>query len=127
MKFVDFLGYEAYKNLKCLKKNQPIIITGVSGSGITESGKHILDFLCQVKSDSQNVAAVPIFDAFGNARTRANSNSSRYCKLVEVLLVLTLFYRTYENCIEFTHNVVCVCVSAFAHNIMFTFGGKWLC
>lgn len=85
MKFVQLLAYEAFKNLKCLRKNQSIIITGVSGSGKTESGKHILDFLCQAKSDSQNViAAAPIFEAFGNARTRANTNSSRYCKLVEV-------------------------------------------
>lgn len=92
MKFVQLLAYEAFKDLKCLKKKQSIIITGVSGSGKTESGKHILDFLCQVKSDTQNViVAAPIFEAFGNARTRANANSSRYCKLVEVFHFFFLY------------------------------------
>lgn len=83
--FVQLLGYEAFQDLKCLKKKQSIIITGVSGSGKTESGKHIVDFLCHANSQSQNViAAAPICEAFGNARTRANANSSRYCKLLEV-------------------------------------------
>lgn len=80
-----FLASEALKNMKVSKKSQSIMITGVSGSGKTENGKHIVDFLCETKSNSQSVIdAGLIFEEFGNARTRANDNSSRFCKLLDV-------------------------------------------
>lgn len=67
------------------KKSQSILITGVSGSGKTENSKHIMEFLCQTSVNSQNVyKSFPILEAFGNAKTRGNSNSSRFCKYVEV-------------------------------------------
>lgn len=70
-------------NLKLYKKQQSLLITGVSGSGKTQSTKQIVNYLCQ--ENSQNVAdADPIFEAFGNAKTHRNGNSSRFCKLVEV-------------------------------------------
>lgn len=68
--------------MKFFKKNQYILISGVSGAGKTESGKHIINFLCQTTSDI--TYADPIFEAFGNARTRMNANSSRFCKSMEV-------------------------------------------
>lgn len=71
--------------MKLFKKQQSILITGVSGSGKTENGKHIVEFLCHTKCDSQNIIdSGQIFEAFGNARTRGNSNSSRFCKHMEV-------------------------------------------
>lgn len=82
----SFSANEALTNLKLCKKNQFILITGVSGSGKTESAKHIVEFLCPANSECQNVADTdPIFEAFGNAKTRGNSNSSRFCKHIEVL------------------------------------------
>lgn len=67
------------------RKQQSILITGVTGSGKTETGKHIIDFLCRTESDSVNITKTnPIFEAFGNARTRGNANSSRFCKHMKV-------------------------------------------
>lgn len=85
IQFVGILANEAFRNLKLFKKQQSILITGVSGSGKTENGKHIVEFLCHTKCDSQNIIdSGQIFEAFGNARTRGNSNSSRFCKHMEV-------------------------------------------
>lgn len=76
------LANEALQKLKCSKKSQSIVISGVTGSGKTVSAKHILEFLCH---DQDNVSDVgPILESFGNATTRGNINSSRYWKHIEV-------------------------------------------
>lgn len=81
---------EALTNLKLSKKSQSILITGVTGSGKTETAKHIMEFLWPTKSDLREIRDTePIFEAFGNAKTRANSNSSRFCKYVEVSIIFT--------------------------------------
>lgn len=87
LQLFDISANEALKNFKLYKKEQSIIITGVSGAGKTLSGNQIVEFLCQKrKTDSQNVAdSSPILEAFGNARTRRNANSSRFCKYMKVL------------------------------------------
>ncbi|XP_055307476.1 myosin heavy chain 95F-like [Sitodiplosis mosellana] len=80
------IANEALNNLRMHNKSQSILITGVSGSGKTENGKHIMELLCQTSVSSRNVSkAIPILEAFGNAKTRGNSNSSRFCKNVEYL------------------------------------------
>lgn len=85
--FSKFSANEAFMKLKLFKKSQSIVITGVSGSGKTENAKRIIEFLCEKNSELQNVAdADPIFEAFGNAKTRDNANSSRFCKLIEVII-----------------------------------------
>lgn len=90
LKLNTFLANEALKNLKTRKKSQSILITGVTGSGKTENGKHIMEFLCQ--TSSQNVSkSVPILEAFGNAKTQGNANSSRFCKTIEVKHLLFIF------------------------------------
>lgn len=82
--------------MKIFKKNQSILITGVSGSGKTENGKHIIDFLCHTKSDTQIVTdSGLLFEAFGNAKTRSNANSSRFCKHMEVMKLLITFAKNY--------------------------------
>lgn len=82
--FIEILASKALENLKVFKKSQSILITGITGSGETETGKHIVKFLSQATT-SQNVHnSSPIFEAFGNAKTRGNLNSSRFCKYVEV-------------------------------------------
>lgn len=83
------------------------MITGVSGSGKTENAKRVMEFLCQQNSGLQNVADTgPIFEAFGNAKTQENSNSSRFCKLIEVINHALAFQSlTLINSYYFSFNV----------------------
>lgn len=75
--------------IKLQEKSQSIILTGLSGSGKTESSKHIVNYLCIGSSDVGQLvmACNPILEAFGNARTGDNTNSSRFCKTIQVILV----------------------------------------
>ena len=81
---------------------QTIIVSGESGAGKTESAKLIMRFLASVDgsdSDSkpktksledsseierQMLATNPILEAFGNAKTARNDNSSRFGKYLQV-------------------------------------------
>lgn len=71
------------------KKSQTILISGLSGAGKTEATKYILQFLFKDTIahsvigqciDESNI----ILEAFGNAATFDNKNSSRFSKFVEV-------------------------------------------
>lgn len=82
---LDFSAKKSLENLKMSKKDQSILITGVTGSGKTETQKHIIEFLSQ-NSNLQNIfRATLILEEFGNAKTCGNTNSSRFCKQVEVI------------------------------------------
>jgi myosin-5 len=73
---------------------QTVIISGESGAGKTESTKLILTYLVAAacSADGASSAALrervlsanPLLEAFGNAKTLKNDNSSRFGKLVEV-------------------------------------------
>ena len=82
------MAENAYSALK--EGNQSIIISGESGAGKTEAAKIILSYLAGTSSDSKNnlskqvLDTNPILEAFGNAKTLRNDNSSRFGKFIEI-------------------------------------------
>eukprot|EP01119_Soliformovum_irregulare_P020581 TRINITY_DN668_c1_g1_i1.p1 TRINITY_DN668_c1_g1~~TRINITY_DN668_c1_g1_i1.p1 ORF type:complete len:2026 (-),score=563.43 TRINITY_DN668_c1_g1_i1:45-6122(-) len=83
----------AYSSLRRESKDQSIIIGGESGSGKTENCRQILSYLTFVSKsqgsskdnlESKILEANIILEAFGNAKTIRNDNSSRFGKFVKV-------------------------------------------
>lgn len=83
--FSLLLANKCLQNLKLYKNSQSIVITGITGSGKTETAKHAINFLCQQTCVENILNVNPILEAFGNAKTRDNQNSSRFCKFIEVI------------------------------------------
>ncbi|TAQ89190.1 hypothetical protein B7494_g2481 [Chlorociboria aeruginascens] len=89
---------EAFRNLVEEGENQSILVTGESGAGKTENTKKVIQYLAAVAhSDSpvknkiqhsnlsqQILRANPILEAFGNAQTVRNNNSSRFGKFIRI-------------------------------------------
>ncbi|NXD21724.1 MYO6 protein, partial [Spelaeornis formosus] len=68
---------KAFRDMKVLKMSQSIIVSGESGAGKTENTKFVLRFVCLHRTN-------PLLEAFGNAKTVRNNNSSRFGKFVEI-------------------------------------------
>ena len=87
----------AYQALMTSRKSQSILITGESGAGKTENTKRVIHYLTAIscKNTSENVGVEssleqqliltnPILEAFGNAQTVRNNNSSRFGKFIRI-------------------------------------------
>ncbi|RLU19197.1 hypothetical protein DMN91_007754 [Ooceraea biroi] len=84
------IGDKAFRDMKVLKQSQSIIVSGESGAGKTESTKYLLRYLCDLWGSTAGpieqkiLDATPVLEAFGNAKTKRNNNSSRFGKFMEV-------------------------------------------
>ncbi|EPR79532.1 Myosin heavy chain, partial [Spraguea lophii 42_110] len=109
--------YEMFKDIISsieLYKNQVVIITGESGSGKTVNTKIAMDYLLSYNKSNETTNSNnsednnidinytnnlnicienihPILEAFGNAKTTLNDNSSRFGKLIKI------FYKKNNN------------------------------
>lgn len=83
---------DAYRSLRDRDRDQCILITGESGAGKTEASKLVMSYVATVCSKGEEVDKVkeqllqsnPVLEAFGNAKTVRNDNSSRFGKYMDV-------------------------------------------
>ncbi|XP_068914295.1 myosin heavy chain, muscle isoform X13 [Tenebrio molitor] len=88
----------AYVNMLTNHENQSMLITGESGAGKTENTKKVIAYFATVGASSkkteeqskkgnledQVVQTNPVLEAFGNAKTVRNDNSSRFGKFIRI-------------------------------------------
>ncbi|CAF1461794.1 unnamed protein product, partial [Adineta ricciae] len=89
----------AYSNMLRDRENQSMLITGESGAGKTENTKKVIQYFALVAAASvkkedtgkktmtledQIISANPVLEAYGNAKTTRNNNSSRFGKFIRI-------------------------------------------
>eukprot|EP00727_Mastigamoeba_balamuthi_P011334 m51a1_g6823 putative myosin-IC (1126) ;mRNA; f:16060-20597 len=86
------LADDMYRHMLSECANHCVIISGESGAGKTEASKMIMHYIAVVSGHNEDVARVkdiilesnPLLEAFGNAKTVRNNNSSRFGKYMEI-------------------------------------------
>ncbi|XP_075431928.1 unconventional myosin-Ie isoform X2 [Ascaphus truei] len=86
------LADNMYRNMIIDRENQCVIISGESGAGKTVAAKYIMGYVSKVSGGGPKVQHVkdiilqsnPLLEAFGNAKTVRNNNSSRFGKYFEI-------------------------------------------
>eukprot|EP01127_Copromyxa_protea_P015968 TRINITY_DN4681_c0_g1_i3.p1 TRINITY_DN4681_c0_g1~~TRINITY_DN4681_c0_g1_i3.p1 ORF type:complete len:1023 (+),score=237.78 TRINITY_DN4681_c0_g1_i3:34-3069(+) len=86
------LANDAYSDMLRNCQNQCVIISGESGAGKTEASKIIMSYIAAASTSTTGVDKIkkmllesnPLLEAFGNARTLRNDNSSRFGKYMEI-------------------------------------------
>lgn len=109
-------GLHRVQNMKSSGENQVCVISGESGAGKTETAKLFVKQLIHVSAGSEIdglhnklVQVNPVLEAFGNAQTLMNDNSSRFGKFTEV--VFTPEGKRLASWPSFTlHRALCVVV-----------------
>ncbi|KAI9746521.1 MAG: Myosin type-2 heavy chain 1 [Claussenomyces sp. TS43310] len=97
------IAEEAFADMLRSGRNQTIVVSGESGAGKTVSAKYIMRYFATRESpdqpgkrtkrgadamsetEEQILATNPIMEAFGNAKTTRNDNSSRFGKYIEIM------------------------------------------
>ncbi|KAI4165812.1 MAG: hypothetical protein LQ342_000755 [Letrouitia transgressa] len=97
------IAEEAFTDMLRDNKNQTIVVSGESGAGKTVSAKYIMRYFATRESpdqpgkrakgiadtmsetEEQILATNPVMEAFGNAKTTRNDNSSRFGKYIEIM------------------------------------------
>ncbi|XP_042202169.1 myosin-7, partial [Callorhinchus milii] len=90
----------AYQYMLTDRENQSILITGESGAGKTVNTKRVIQYFASIASvggkkeqleragkgtlEDQIIQANPALEAFGNAKTLRNDNSSRFGKFIRI-------------------------------------------
>eukprot|EP01125_Pyxidicula_operculata_P011700 TRINITY_DN3832_c0_g1_i1.p1 TRINITY_DN3832_c0_g1~~TRINITY_DN3832_c0_g1_i1.p1 ORF type:complete len:1249 (+),score=331.87 TRINITY_DN3832_c0_g1_i1:36-3782(+) len=90
------ISEKSFTNIVENNESQSILISGESGAGKTEAAKYIMRYLSHAatgESDQAHtvlsvrlLASNPILEAFGNAKTLLNENSSRFGKFIHISL-----------------------------------------
>ncbi|XP_010765413.1 myosin-7 [Notothenia coriiceps] len=89
----------AYQNMLSDRENQSVLITGESGAGKTVNTKRVIQYFASIAAvsgkkdaaqekkgtlEDQIIQANPALEAFGNAKTIRNDNSSRFGKFIRI-------------------------------------------
>jgi len=88
---------KAYQHMLMDRENQSCLITGESGAGKTENTKKVIMYLANIAGvpkkegeedkgslEDQIIQCNPVMEAFGNATTTRNNNSSRFGKFIRI-------------------------------------------
>jgi len=85
----------SYQGMNNGGKNQSILITGESGAGKTENTKKVISYFASIGASGKKkegepgledkiVQTNPVLEAWGNAKTVRNDNSSRFGKFIRI-------------------------------------------
>merc|ERR1711973_448616 len=85
----------SYQGMMNAGKNQSILITGESGAGKTENTKKVISYFASIGASGKKkegepgledkiVQTNPVLEAWGNAKTVRNDNSSRFGKFIRI-------------------------------------------